>query len=321
VNVYDNGDFDEVANLADVGAATLVDEGVAMVNCPIVENGPEPVDPGSADSASIDRFSDEAGVLLRRDSSNGLPAADEPIDFDEEPFLVQGLGPAGEVVRHYNFDVQSGTPAPMYTLVREAEGTPIPGQYNIFGAVPGDADDNDLRRVTIVTVPNDYVANVITSVEEIEAMAYPMEETNRLVNRPIVPDGSTATLRLNDEDAELRRGWYDGMLVHYFAFNEADLTVTMYDEVPVSTIYVTFNINPDETDGGWPSGFVTEPGSPQTHNVIATLPGDPNYSPVWLVGMYDNADFDSVTDLSSATAADLLIPNAAMVNLPVVEVE
>jgi hypothetical protein len=31
------------------------------------------------------------------------------------------------------------------------------------------------------------------------------------------------------------------------------------------------------------SGFRIEPNSPQTHNVPATLPGDPGYSPLWLV--------------------------------------
>jgi hypothetical protein len=40
-----------------------------------------------------------------------------------------------------------------------------------------------------------YVANTITSLEEIRAAGYAMEPTNMLVNCPIVPEGSSARLR------------------------------------------------------------------------------------------------------------------------------
>lgn len=66
---------------------------------------------------------------------------------------------------------------------------------------------------------------------------------------------------------------------------------------------------------------MTEMGSDRTHNVAATLPGDDGYSPLWDVHVYDNADFEAVTDLESATDATLLESSAAHVNCPVVAVD
>ena len=88
--------------------------------------------------------------------------------------------------------------------------------------------------------------------------------------------------------------------------------------VPLSPIYVTFNVNPGEPNGGPGSGFHTEPNSEQTHNVPFTLPGDPGYSPLWLVAVYYNADFPSVHDRATALKAKVLAPGAATVNCPIV---
>jgi hypothetical protein len=55
----------------------------------------------------VDRFSDAAGNLFQRSANPDLPAAGAAIDFDQAPFITQGLGPAGQVVRYYNFDVMS----------------------------------------------------------------------------------------------------------------------------------------------------------------------------------------------------------------------
>jgi hypothetical protein len=88
--------------------------------------------------------------------------------------------------------------------------------------------------------------------------------------------------------------------------------------VPVSPIYVTFNINPDQPGGGPPSGFLTENGSAQTHNVLATLPANAAYSPLWSVNVFDNADFASVNNLATAQASNVLATGVALVNCPVV---
>ena len=89
-------------------------------------------------------------------------------------------------------------------------------------------------------------------------------------------------------NAELQRAWYQGQVAKYFSFDEAPLSAA--ENVPLSPIYVTFNVNPDPPNGGPGSGFKAEPSSQQTHNVPATLPGDAGYSPLWLVAVYDNAD-------------------------------
>jgi len=126
-----------------------------------------------------------------------------------------------------------------------------------------------------------------------------------------------ARARLKGENAELQRAWYRGQVAKYFSFNEATLSAAGTN-VPVSPIYVTFNVNPREPDGGPASGFRTELKSLQTHNVPSTLPGDAGYSPLWLVAVYDNANWPSVRDLDTVLKAKVLAAGAATVNCPIV---
>ena len=277
--------------------------------------------PDTVMRASIDRFSMEAGHLFVRDSTNGLPGPNVPVNFDMEPFLSMGLGPNGEFISYYNFDVQPTDPAPIYVLFRDGEMDPVAGQLNIVDVIPGDTSYNDFWRVNKVTVPQNYIANTVTSYSEIMSAGYPITETDILVNCPIVPEGSTAMLRYNNNpDTGLSMGWYQGLLVFYFNFSEKALMVTPSGMVPLSPIYVCFNINPGEPGGGPPSGFKTD-STGRTHNVTATLPEDVDYSPLWMVNIYDNADFDMVHDLASAQMANILVMGAANVNCPVVENE
>jgi hypothetical protein len=279
----------------------------------------DPTDPDRAPVASIDRFSAGAGTLQVRSATNGLPGPDEPVDFDRGPFVTRGLAADGTPVRYYNFDVRDTEPASVYLLYREGERTPVPGQLDVVDAIPGEEGYNDFRRVVKVTVPVDYVANTVTSLEEVRAAGYPLESTSRLLNQPIVPAGSTARHRMGDGYAGLTRGWYRGQIVYYFTFAEAELELRG-GAVPVSLIYVTFAVNPDRPGGGPPSGFRTEPRSGQTHNVIQSVPSDASYSPLWLVSVYDNAAFDRVADLPSALRAPVLATGVATVNCPVFSV-
>lgn len=265
--------------------------------------------------ASVDRFSAAAGHLQVRTSSNHLPGPNQPVNFDEGPFVTHGFGPHGQHVTYYNFDIQPLTPAPWYVLVHQGETTPIKGQMPIIDALPGDSGYSDFHVVINVTVPADYAANHITSVAAIRAAGYPMTPTTTILNTPIVPEGSTARDRLNGASAALGTGWFDGKTVRYFTFAERTLTGPT---VPVSPIFVTFNKNPG-TDGGGPgSGFKTEPGTMQSHNVVSTVPGDAGYSPLWQVSVYDNAAFDQVHDLATVQQAKILAANVAAVNCPIV---
>jgi hypothetical protein len=89
--------------------------------------------------------------------------------------------------------------------------------------------------------------------------------------------------------------------------------------VPAVSMYVMFNLNPAQPSGGPPSGFKAEAGSAQTHNVIAALPSDAGYSPLWSVQVLDNAAFPTVDDPATARASTVL--GAGNVNCPVVAIE
>jgi len=277
-----------------------------------------PIDPSTAPRATIDRFSDSFATLYRRSGNASLPAAGAAIDFDQAPFITQGLGPDGEVVRYYNFDVMSTTPAPIWVLFREGSATPVAGQLNIVDAIPGDPGYSDFWHVHKVTVPQDYVANTATRFQHILDAGYPIEMTETIVNCPVVPEGSVA--REGPGAAGLTQGWYKDQAVFYFDFNEAPLSRTAAGAVPTSDIYVTFNVNPDQDGGGPASGFMTQGSSVQTHNVVETIPGQSSYSPLWDVMPYDNASFAQVMDLESARAAPSF-GLAATVNCPIVFVQ
>ncbi len=267
----------------------------------------------------MDRFSDKAAHLQLRTPENHLPGPNQPVDFDSGPFITQGFAPkTGKPVRYYNFDVQTTMPAPVYVLYREGEDKPVEGQLDIIDTLPGEKGYNDFRQVWKVTVPKDYVANTIADAGALKDAGYKMEQTQELRNMPVVPDKSTAKMRLNGESAELHRAWYQGQVAKFFSFDEAPLSG---NSVPLSPIYVTFNIDPGQPNGGPGSGFKTETGSEQTHNVPATLPGDPGYSPLWLVAVYDDADFPSVHDLATVLKAKVLAPGVATVNCPIVSVQ
>jgi hypothetical protein len=283
-----------------------------------------PLDPDTTPVVAVDRFSDAFANLFKRSAMPTLPAPNAPIDFDSgEPFITRGFSPDGNKIAYYNFDQLPEAPAPIFVLFKPGASAPVPDQLNIIDVIPGDAGYNDFWRVVKVTVPEDYVANTITSFDELVDAGYSRETTPDLVNCPVVPNGSTAKLRYTDEPTGLTRGWYKNQVVTYFNFSEAKLATVGEGTVPVADIYVTFTKNPDTNDptSGPASGFLTEQGSMQTHNVPAVMPDDAGYSPLWSVDVYDNADFDSVSDLASARAATLLAGGAALVNCPIVSEE
>ena len=231
----------------------------------------------------------------------------------------KGLSPStGKPVRYYNFDVQGTTPAPVYVLYREGEDKPIAGQLDIIDTLPGDKGYNDFRQVWKVSVPKDYVANTFTDASALSQAGYKMEKTDTLRNMPVVPDKSVARQRLNGESTELQRAWCRGQVAKFFSFDEAPLSGT---SVPLSPIYVSFNINPGQPNGDLASGFRTEPNSEQTHNIPATLPGDKGYSPLWLRVVYDNADWPSVHDLATALKAKVIPAKVLTPNCPIVFIE
>jgi len=295
--------------------------GLGLVACDENKVVEQPVDWETAPRAEVDRFSAEAATLMVRTADNGLPGAGEPIDMDAPPFLTTSLGPDGQRVQYYNFDVQPLAPAILYLVYREGEDAPVEGQLPIINVIPGDTGYSDFWRIYRVIAPADYVANTVTSFDGVYEAELFIESTERVANCPVVPEGSTATRRIGETSPEASPAWYKDQVAFLFRFEEASLTVTPAGEVPRSPIYVTFNVNPDQPNGGPPSGFVTEPGEVQTHNVVGSIPGDEDYSPFWSVNVYDNAAFDAVSDLPTADAATRLATDMAQVNCPIVTVD
>jgi hypothetical protein len=279
----------------------------------------QPKDPDQAPIAAVDRFSDNAATIQVRTADNHLPGPNEPVDFDTGPFITQGLSPSmDKPVRYYNFDIQGTTPATVYVLYREGEDKPVADQLDIIDTLPGEKGYNDFRQIWKVFVPKDYIANTVTDAGALSQAGYKTEKTDTLRNMPVVPDKSRARERLKGESAELHRAWYRGQVAKFFSFEEAPLSGT---SVPLSPIYVSFNINPGQPNGDLASGFRTEPNSEQTHNIPATLPGDKGYSPLWLRVVYDNADWPSVHDLATALKAKVIPAKVLTPNCPIVFIE
>jgi hypothetical protein len=271
-------------------------------------------DINAAEKVSVDRFSATAGHLMVRNATNGLPAANVAISFDNAPFITTGLDKNGTVVKYYNFDVQPTTPDDIYVFIK-TDGTPVAGQNNIIPTIPGDDGYNDFWIVNKVVVPSGYVPNSLTSEAEILASGYAHPKTDVIVNCPVVPFGSTAAKSgVVGTASKLTLGWYKGKAVSYFEFSEASLSSTASSMVKTSPIYVMFN----DDVAGPSSGFKVEAGTMQTHNVLATLPTDATYSPLWDVQVIGNTNFASVKDLTTATALTSM-PAGATVNCPVVK--
>jgi hypothetical protein len=298
---------------------TLLIAAASLLTGSVMAQPAKPLDPEQAPIAAVDRFSEKAAHLQLRTPDNHIPGPNEPVDFDIAPFITQGLSAkTGKPVRYYNFDVQTTMPAPLYVLYHDGDDKPVAGQLDIIDTLPGEKGYNDFRQVWKVTVPADYVANTIVDAGTLQQAGYKMEQTPVLRNMPVVPDKSKAKMRLKGASAALQRAWYQGQVAKFFSFDEAPLSGS---SVPLSPIYVTFNVNPDQPNGGPSSGFKTEANSEQTHNVPTTLPGDAGYSPLWLVAVYDNADWPKVKDLQTALKAKVLAPGVATVNCPIISVE
>ena len=272
-------------------------------------------DINTATKVSVDRFSATAGHLMIRTATNGLPVANASINFDVAPFITKGFSPSGAITEYYNFDVQPSIPDDIYVFFKAGATTPVTGQNNIIPTIPGDAGYNDFWVVNKVTVPDTYVPNSLTSEAEVLASGNTVTKTNMIVNCPVVPFGSTAAQKFGGGASALVIGWYKGMAVSYFSFEEKALTATASGMVPVSPIYVIFNDNA----AGPSSGFKTETGTNQTHNVLATSPSMAAYSPLWSVNVINNSNFASVANLTTAQAANIMATNVALVNCPTVK--
>ena len=229
----------------------------------------------------------------------------------EEYTLVDGWF-RNRAVEYYDFGSNSpvtdgvvGT-APIWVFIHgmNADGTPdfVDGQHNIIDVVPGEEGYSDLWQVNLVTVPEDYVADSITSRQEIVDAGYEITPTDMFVNCPIVPEGSTL-----EGGEDLVQGWHDGEEVYYPDFGANPATVA-----PIWAFIYGMNEDgtPDFVEG--------------QSNIIETIPGQADYTAFWHVHLVTvPADYEPNSIRSAADVLNAgydITETDIVVNCPVVSV-
>jgi hypothetical protein len=308
IDIRING-FQNLLVLAMVLVAVL---GIACSSEAEVEPVPVHIDADTGISyVSVDRFSDEAGTIMRRSDNPDLPAPNEPIDYDAD-FLNHALGPNGDDVSYYAFDVSPLLTAPVYAIVYASDPSQrVEGQAAIFDSIPGEEGYNDFWQMVQVLVPDDFEPNSLHSLADIESSGYELVPTGIIINCPLVPYGSSA--KLADRTSV---GWYEGEHVLYFSFEVQQVSVLNPAglDVPYAVVRVIFEDNDPS------KGMKVDSSTGKTHNVFDTIPGDNLYRALWRHDFVDAADFDSVRDWDSSKAAneaDVGMENI-LVNCPVV---
>ena len=241
----------------------------------------------------VDRFSDTAATRLRRDRVRGLPGPNEPIRLDAAPFLLEVTGPGGRKARCYDLDLRPARPARFYVFYDE-QGNYVLTQFPIVDVAPGDPGYSDLWDLWKVTVPPgfrpDNSLRDMTTLDRLLAdkeSGYTAQRTGALLNGPIVPEGSSASMKADRRDgaAALRYVWYRGRRAPYLYF-EQTLRIAG-DLAPVASMTITPAAG---SQAGWRT-FDPSPGAGAI--AVSALPGDPGYSPLWRVtgpdgrAMYD----------------------------------
>src|SRR2546429_8644727 len=128
----------------------------------------------------------------------GRPAATTP------PGAVSGLTRADTIPRvdgwfrnasvsYLDFGPQSNVAVPILAFFQATSpSTPVAGQRNIIDTIPSQPGYSDFWRVYKVLAPDGDVADSIRSLGEAVASGYTIQETNTVVNCPLV--NPTATI-------------------------------------------------------------------------------------------------------------------------------
>jgi hypothetical protein len=229
--------------------------------------------------------------------------------------VVQGWY-EGRATYYYDFgasspplnDAKTVAHIPIYVLVTgfDSNGQPQPvaDQHNIVDFVPGDPGYSDLWQVNFVTVPANYIANTVRSLDDVQKAGYPIKATDQLVNCPVVPLNSS----LAEGTPGLTKCWYKGKEVHYFDFGPSpDFTLPIY-------AFIT------GLDSAGNPQFV-----PGQHNIIGVIPGQGGYSAFWdlhLVKVPADYQANSITSIAQALASGYeMIHPGIVVNCPVIRTD
>ena len=282
-----------------VRSTALVLTSLALVACASPNQAGEGIsprdisqDPDMAEVFEVDRFTDQAGTFFRRSENPNLPGPGEAIELDAPPFLFSAFGLEGNRHLMYSLDVRSPSPANLYVFFKP-DGSPLTEQLYVFDALPGEAGYSDFCAIQRVTVPGDYVPNSVTSRRDLEARiseGFKIEPTGKILNMPVVPEGSTATKSTTGGSALLIKGWCRNKVLHYFAFDEVQ--ASPQGLTPTATMYAFFS-EPDLPRRG-PFRTIDDEGN--TRNVVSVVSGA-SYSPLWALMRLAKEDFINVNGL------------------------
>jgi hypothetical protein len=234
----------------------------------------------------------------------------EPVDGLDVPDtipLIQGWY-KGTDVTYFDFGLNTQTAIPIMVFFQEDNpDTAVSGQMNIIDSIPGQPGYSAFWRVYKVLAPSSYMANSITSLQGVLDSGYEIQETDIVVNCPVVnPDTTTEMISYT-----LVQGWYRDRMVFYFDFGANSGSMgSVVDKAP---IFAFFHMNGDAVMGQM--------------NVIDVVPSDMGYSDLWhvhkvIVGMeYMANSLTSVDEIMAAVSAgDVSIEETdLLVNCPVVE--
>ena len=236
-----------------------------------------------------------AGESPPADAVTGEEGSAEVVRFADASTIVAGFF-RGEVVEYFDFGPivlgEGNTVAPIWVVTN---GTAE--QMNVIDTVPGEADYSPLWQVVEVTFADGVEPRTLRSraeVEEAEAGGeVTLVETDTVVNCPV----------LGFDQAEVL-GYAKGDLIAYLDLGPVTLAG---EENAVAPIWAVTN------------------GVADQHNVVDTVPGDEDYTPLWGVSMVTFAEgvepylLTSAADVEAAVeAGDATIEETdVVVNCPV----
>jgi len=224
----------------------------------------------SAPLVAVDRFSDPAASLFRRGRDPRLPAPGVKFSLDDAPFLLSLRGPDGAEGRCYALDLHPDRPARMYVFYDQVGNYHL-AQFPVVDVVPGMPGYNDLWDVWKVVTPDGFKeSNWLRDAATVEklladpASGYTAASTGVLVNHPIVPEGTAASMKADGKSGEAVRkfAWFRGSRAP-FLFFEGSLKPGEGGTVRVMTLTAG--------DRSWP------PAAPLR---AEAMPGQPAYSPL-----------------------------------------
>ena len=236
----------------------------------------------------VDRFSDAAGSRLRRSVHLDLPGPGQPIDLDAPAFLRTVEGQDGSPQSCYDLDLRSEKPGRFYVFY-DTLNQYIITQFPVIDRAPGDPNYTDMWEIWKVVIPNGQPRdNRIRDFETVQTLVsdpssgYKAVKTGSLLNAPIVPDGSRASMKADNRAGAvaLLYSWYRGRRAPYFYFEQYLLSDS---DAPVSTMRTRTPADPMEQKAGDAAG--------NSVPVVGALPMQPGYSPLMKITGPDGKPF------------------------------